>query len=78
MTATYRIKPNEIDMLAKMLKSSFRHGELKITVETMSDEQSRQFSNDLARLQADEALEWEQSGKPPFRTMSVEELEAMI
>ena len=78
MIATYQIKPNELDTLTKILKSSFQGEKMKVTIETVSDESSLRFSDKIVRKQLDEALQWEQSGKPAYRTMSVDALEAMI
>jgi hypothetical protein len=72
MTATYTIKAHEIEDFLRLFKTDYANRDITVTVETA--ETSPQEATNRRILQTAAA---ENSGTPPYKTMSIEELEAM-
>ncbi|GHS91235.1 hypothetical protein FACS1894139_01040 [Planctomycetales bacterium] len=77
MIATYQVKPNEFGILEKILQSYLTTGALKITIEPVSPQLTAETQEEVnARILR--TIEAEKSGLPPFKIMTMEEMEAMV
>jgi hypothetical protein len=78
MDATYRLKPYELNIdFLETLKNTFRDKEISVSVEEIQDETDFLLSTEANRKHLFEALESVKKGVP-YRTMTLEELYAMI
>ncbi|MDR0867440.1 MAG: hypothetical protein LBP75_03065 [Planctomycetota bacterium] len=77
MIATYQVKPQEIETFVAQLRSYRAVDELKITVETVTPQPTpeTQSATNARILRSWQAAN---SGEPPYKTLTVEEMEAMI
>ncbi|MDR3171058.1 MAG: hypothetical protein LBU17_05430 [Treponema sp.] len=79
MEAVYRMKPNELTLsFLKMIQETFPDKEIVISIEEGTDETAYLSSTEANRRHLLEAIEADRRGDPPFKTMTIEAMEAMI
>jgi hypothetical protein len=77
MTATYTIKANEIDDFLRLFKPNYFNHDVTITIETMQDDSDTTFSQATTNARILNTVAVENSGKEPYKTMTVAELETL-
>jgi antitoxin YefM len=78
MQATYRLYAEEItENFLKGIKETYHNKEIEITVQEVEDETAYLLKSEANRRHLLEAIEAAKNGKV-FRTMTIEEMEAMI
>ena len=78
MYTTYRLKADELtEEFVKILKEVYKDKEIEISVQEAEDETEYLLSTEANRKHLLEALEAARAGKV-YRSMSIEEMEAMI
>jgi hypothetical protein len=72
MIATYTVKAHEIEDFLRIFKSDYADCDVTVTVET-----SVSASQEVTNRRIIQTVAAENSGKAPYKTMSIDEFEAM-
>jgi hypothetical protein len=72
MTATYTIKAHEIEDFVRLFKADYANRDVTVTVETSGSSWQEAVNGRILKT-----IAAENSGSAPYKTMMIDELEAM-